>query len=70
MSVPAGTFHAIKISLQTELFNPTTGEKINGTDVSWYVPEIRRSVKSLTTGKDANKQLIQLVQFELVRTSE
>ena len=69
VSVPAGTFRAIKISLQTELFDPTTSEKISGTDESWYVPEIRRSIKSLTTGKDAKKRLTQLIQYEL-KTSE
>jgi hypothetical protein len=65
VSVPAGTFRAIKIELQTELFNPGTGERIAGSDISWYVPEVRRSVKSLTTGKDGGRRVIQLVRYEL-----
>lgn len=65
VSVPAGTFRALKVSLQTELFDPSTGERITGADVSWYVPEVRRSVKSLTTGKDGSQRLIQLLRYEL-----
>jgi len=63
--VPAGTFRAIRVSLQTELFDPSTGERIPGTDLSWYVPEVRRSVKSLTSGKDGSRRLIQLLHYEL-----
>ena len=65
VSVPAGTFWAIKVSLQTELFDPRTGERITGADESWYVPEVRRSVKSLTTGKGGSQRLIQLLRYEL-----
>ena len=65
VSVPAGTFRAIKIELQTELFDPGTGERIAGSDTSWYAPEVRRSVKSLTTGKDGGRRVIQLVRYEL-----
>ncbi len=67
VSVPAGTFRAIKVSLQTELFDPNTGERIPGTDVSWYVPEVRRSVKSLTSGKGGSRRLIQLLRYEVSR---
>lgn len=65
VSVPTGTFRALKVSLQTELFDPSTGEHITGADVSWYVPEVRRSVKSLTTGKGGSQRLIQLLRYEL-----
>jgi len=65
VTVPAGTFHAIRVNLGTNVFNPSTGEQINGTDTSWYVPEVHRSVKSITTGKDGKRQIIQLLQYEL-----
>lgn len=65
VSVPAGTFHAIRVALDTVLFDPATGASVNGTDVSWYVPEVRRSVKSVTTGKDGSQGLIQLLSYQL-----
>jgi hypothetical protein len=65
VSVPAGTFRAIKVQLVTELFDPITGERTPGTDTSWYVPEVRRSVKSETGGKDGRRGLIQLLHYEL-----
>lgn len=65
VTVPAGMFHAIKVSLDTVVFDPNTGETVNGTDTSWYVPEVHRSVKSVTTGKDGESQMIQLISYEL-----
>jgi len=35
-TVPVGTFRALKITLQTELLDPSTGETSTGTDISWY----------------------------------
>lgn len=66
VSVPAGTFRAIRVHLLTEVFDPSTGERISGTDTSWYVPEVRRSVKSQTTGRGGRERLIQLLRYELV----
>lgn len=65
VTVPAGSFRGIRVTLQTELFDPGTGERIQGTDISWYVPEVRRSVKSLTTGKGGSQGLIQLISYDL-----
>lgn len=65
VSVPAGNFRAIKVSLQTEVLDNDTGEIILGTDDSWFVPEIGRSVKSVTTGKDGQKRIIQLMSYDL-----
>ncbi|WP_295399484.1 caspase family protein [uncultured Thiocystis sp.] len=65
ISVPAGKFRAIKVYLKTELLDPSTGERINGTDISWYVPEVHRSVKSITTGKNGRGNLIQLISYEI-----
>lgn len=67
VSVPAGTFRGIKVVLQTELFDPRNGERVSGSDTSWYVPEVRRSVKSLMTGKAGKERLIQLLSYELGR---
>jgi hypothetical protein len=69
ITVPAGTFRAIKITTQTELLDRKTGQKSTGVDVSWYVPDIRRSVKSSVTTRnfDGNqeRQLIQLIKYDL-----
>jgi hypothetical protein len=65
VSVPAGTFRGIKVKLQTELFDPSTGERVLGTDTSWHVPEVRRSVMSMMTGKEGKQRLIQRISYEL-----
>jgi len=65
ISVPAGNFRAIRVNLDTEVLDPATGERISGTDTSWYVPEVHRSVKSMTSGKDGKRRVIQLLQYEL-----
>lgn len=65
VSVPAGNFRAIRVSLETEVIDSATGERIGGTDISWYVPEVHRSVKSITSGKDGKKRIIQLISFDL-----
>lgn len=65
ISVPAGNFRAVKVSLQTEVIDSITGEVISGTDDSWFVPEIGRSVKSITSGNDGQKRIIQLMWYQL-----
>jgi hypothetical protein len=65
VSVPAGTFRAIQVHLETDLVDPATGETISGTDISWYAPEVRRSVKSETSGKDGKQRVIRLIRYEL-----
>jgi hypothetical protein len=66
VSVPAGRFRAIKVILRTELFDPATGERVNGADTSWYVPEVHRSVRTLETGKDGKERLIELTYYHLM----
>ncbi len=62
--VPAGEFEALKIVLKTEVKNDN---KISsGTDVSWYVPALRRSVKSELSGLNTSsgrmeKKIIRLL---------
>jgi hypothetical protein len=69
VSVPAGTFKGIKVTLNSEIFVPATGKRSFGTDISWYVPELRRSVKSEMTSRNSEgiegRQLIQLREYEL-----
>ena len=68
ITVPAGTFHAIKVILNTEVVNPVTGEKSTGTDISWYAPNAKRSVKSEVTSRNEvdnteQKSIAQLISF-------
>lgn len=65
VTVPAGTFRALKIELQWEGFEPSKSEKTNGSDISWYVPEVRRSVKTMTRGSDGKERLIQLISYQV-----
>jgi len=69
VSVPAGTFQGIKITLETELIDLATGEKTTGTDTSWYVQKVGRSVKSITSSRNIEgkeqQQIIQLISYKL-----
>jgi ankyrin repeat protein len=69
VSVSAGTFRAIKITTQTELLDRATRQRSTGTDISWYAPNIRRSVKSEVTSQNfqgnQERQLIQMIQYDL-----
>lgn len=71
ISVPAGTFHALKVNLQTELYDPKSQQKTIGTDVSWYAPETKRSVKSDTSLTDARgnveRSSLQLIQYAVAQ---
>lgn len=71
ISVPAGTFQGIKITLETELMDLATGEKTTGTDTSWYVPKVGRSVKSITSSRNTegkeHQQIIQLISYKLAK---
>lgn len=69
VSVPAGTFRALKITIHTTLLDHATGQQSTGTDLSWYAPTLRRSVKSDTTSYSSQgqqeKQLIQLMRYDI-----
>jgi WD40 repeat protein len=69
VSVPAGTFRAIKITIQTELLDRATGRKSTGTDVSWYAPTLRRSVRSVITSRNfqgrEERQYVEVIRQEL-----
>lgn len=69
ISVPAGTFRAIVITLQTEMIDPSQGTRIRSTDVSWYAPDVHRSIKTVSTSQDLQEnqgnQLIQLLEYNL-----
>ena len=69
VSGPAGTFRAIKITIQTELLDRSTEQKSTSTDISWYAPNIRRSVKSEITSQNSQgqqeRQLIHMIQHDV-----
>lgn len=69
VTVPAGTFNAIKVITKSELVDVSNGETISGSDTSWYVPELRRSVKSETASRKPDgtedRQIIQLIEYAL-----
>lgn len=69
VTTPAGTFKAIKVIINTELLDIATGQKTSGSDTSWYVPELRRSVKSETWSMkpDGSKedQIIHLLNYNI-----
>ncbi|MFA5924462.1 MAG: ankyrin repeat domain-containing protein [Methylococcaceae bacterium] len=68
VTVPAGTFRGVKVTIQAELVDRTTGQKTTSTDTSWYVPEVRRSVRSLTSSRSPegvqSRQDLQLIRYE------
>jgi hypothetical protein len=51
VSVPAGTFRAIRVVLESEVLEDS--KILYGRDVSWYVPEIRRTAKSELESRDS-----------------
>ena len=69
ITVPAGTFRALKITLQTAILDRATAQKSTGTDISWYAPPMRRSVKSEMTSQNfqgqQERQLIHLLQYDV-----
>ena len=69
VTVPAGTFRALKITLHTALRDPSTGETSTGTDVSWYAPDMRRSIRSDMISRDVQgqqtRQVIHLIKHDL-----
>ena len=68
VQVPAGEFEALKIVLNTEVKD---ADKVSaGTDISWYVPALRRSVKSELAGHDMStgqeeKKIVRLISYKV-----
>jgi hypothetical protein len=68
VEVPAGSFEALKIVLKTEIVD---GDQHSyNTDVSWYAPSVRRTVKSELTGQDASsgteeRKVVRLIAYHL-----
>jgi hypothetical protein len=69
VSVTAGTFRTIKITVQNELLDRATGIRSTGTDISWYAPNLRRSIKSEITSRDSQgseqRQSLEVTEYEL-----
>jgi len=68
VQVPAGEYEALKIVLKTEVKDADNVSP--GTDVSWYVPALRRSVKSELTGLDVTtgreeKRTVRLLSYHV-----
>ena len=67
VTVPAGTFKAIKISIDSELNDES--QITYGRDVSWYSPDIRRTVKSELESRDptgkVGRRTVQLIAYRL-----
>jgi tetratricopeptide (TPR) repeat protein len=70
VQVPAGDFEALRVFLKTEV---KEGDKVSaGTDISWYVPALHRSVKTELTGLDPatggeEKKIIRLLSYQIQR---
>jgi hypothetical protein len=69
VTTPAGTFTGIRVVAKTELVDPVNGQTYSGTDISWYVPGLRKSVKSETSSTQPDgsekREIIQLLNYSL-----
>ncbi len=69
ITVASGTYSGLKISSTTEVLDPLTGLKTTGTDTTWYVPELRKSILSKTTQTNSNglseEEVIQLLNYKI-----
>jgi hypothetical protein len=69
VTVPAGTFRALRIELTDEISE--SGVVIHqGQDVSWYAPEVRRSVKTEETSfnprtGERRRRTITLIEYQV-----
>jgi len=69
VTVPAGTFRAIKVIVHSEVKDPQTGQIISGNDISWYAPVAKRSVKSELTSFNTREGQDDVQIAELIRYS-
>lgn len=67
ITVPAGTFRAFRITIQSELHDD--GQISTGQDISWYSPDVRRTVKSELESRDLmgkiGRRNINLISYNL-----
>lgn len=68
VKVPAGEFDALKIILKTDIKDGDTVS--TGTDISWYVPSLHRSVRTELIGRDAasgkeEKKILRLTSYHI-----
>ena len=67
ISTPVGTFQAIKVSVKTETLDDTGYS--SGVDISWYAPDIQRTIKSVIKSTNSQgkqeSQVIQVIQYNL-----
>ena len=70
VTVTAGTFRAIKVSLKDEVRDLATGRLVTKSeDVSWYSPDIKRSVKSEIRSVDVAEGTEQTQSIQVLRYS-
>lgn len=62
VTVPAGRFDGLKVVVRIQATNSLTGESGTSVDASWYVPAVRRSVKSTIMEKGVQRQ-VELIRF-------
>lgn len=65
VTVPAGTFRALKVIVKIRVVNQLSGEVDTSNDTSWYVPEVRRSVKSTIIEKNKVRREIEMLRYKL-----
>lgn len=68
VTVPAGTFRALKVSLNSEVREES--RIVTGRDVSWYAPDIRRTVKSELESQESDtgktgRRTVNLISYRL-----
>ncbi len=69
ITVPAGTFRAIKVMIRNAVKDLQTGQVKSGSDISWYAPLAKRSVKSELTAFNAIDGRDEVQIAELIRYS-
>lgn len=70
ITVPAGTFRTIKVMVKSEVKDLQTGQIKSGSDISWYAPAAKRSVKSElrafgAAGGEDEVQIAQLLRYSV-----
>lgn len=69
VTVPAGTFRAVKVMLATEVKDLKTGQVTPGSDTSWFAPAVKRSVKSEMSSRNLQEARDDFQTVQLLSTS-
>lgn len=67
VNVPAGSFNTVRIRIESDLDDQ--GQVSSGRDVSWYAPDVRRTVRSELESRDATGKIgrrqVSLIDYKL-----